>query len=170
MSRKSREKPFAFRGKYLLLTVIALYVVLFAFDGGAAVAALAKSGAVVEKILPILAGVILFTAILNYFLRPEQVARHLGKESGARAWGWALAAGVASHGPMYVWYPMLEDLRAHGMRDGLIVTLFAARVIKLPPLPLMVDYFGLTYTLVLSFYILTGAFLQGWLFEMMDRK
>ena len=170
MSKKKPEKPFAFRGKYLLLIVVVLYVLLLCFDSGAAMAALAGSGAVLGRILPIIAGVILFTAALNYFLRPKQVAEHLGKESGFRAWVWALAAGVVSHGPMYIWYPTLEELRAHGMRDGLIVTLFAARVIKLPPLPLMIDYFGLTYTLVLSFYILAGALVQGWLIEMLERK
>jgi hypothetical protein len=68
--------------------------------------------------------VILFTALLNYFLQPIQVVAHFGRESYIKGWLWALAAGVISHGPMYVWFPLLEDLRNHGILDGLIVTFF----------------------------------------------
>ena len=56
---------------------------------------------------------------------------------------------------------MLADLRSQGARDSLIVAFFYARAIKLPWLPVMISYFGLTFTLVLCFYILLGAWLQG---------
>ncbi len=163
-------KPFAFRGKYLFLTVLIFYCVLFLINSETALSALQKSGSVLLKILPIIAVVILFTALLNYFLQPKQVASHLGRESGVMGWLWALAAGVISHGPMYAWYPLLEDLRSHGMRDGLIVVFFFARAIKIPLLPMMIDYFGWAFTLVLSFYILVGALIQGWMLELLEQK
>ena len=122
------------------------------------------------KILPIFVVVILFTALLNYFIQPKQIADHLGRGSGARGWLWALIAGVISHGPMYAWYPLLEDLRGHGMRDGLIVVFFASRTIKIPLLPIMIDYFGWIFTLLLSFYILIGALVQGWILEIMEQR
>ena len=167
---KKHDKPFAFRGNYLFLTVIIFYGVLFFANSEAALSSLQKSGTVLLKILPIIAVVILFTALLNYFLQPRQFADHLGRESGAMGWLWALAAGVISHGPMYAWYPLLEDLRSHGMRDGLIVAFFASRAIKVPLLPMMIDYFGWRFTLVLSFYILIGALVQGWLMELIERR
>ncbi len=167
---KKQGKPFAFRGKYLFLVVLILYSVLLFVSSETARLALEKSGTVLLKILPIIAVVILFTALLNYFLQPKQVASHLGRESGAMGWLWALAAGVISHGPMYAWYPLLEDLRSHGMRDGLIVVFFTARAIKVPLLPMMIDYFGWAFTLVLSFYILFGALIQGWLLEFLERR
>ena len=160
-----QKKAFTFRGKYFFGVVTALYGVLFFVNSERALAALQKSSAVLLQILPIIAVVILFTALINYFFQPRQVARHLGRESGIRAWLWSLLAGVISHGPMYAWYPMLEDLRSHGMRDGLIVVFFYSRAIKLPLLPMMIDYFGWEFTLVLSFYILLGALAQGWLLE-----
>jgi len=85
----------------------------------------------------------------------------LGKESGFKGWVFALLGGILSHGSSYVWYPMLSELRKHGARDGLIVAFFYARAIKLPWLPVMVSYFGITFTLVLSVYILLGAWIQG---------
>lgn len=166
---KKQDKPFAFRGKYLLWAVIFLYGVFFIISRETAQLALQKSGAILIKILPIFVVVILFTALLNYFLQPRQVASHLGRESGAGGWLWALVAGVISHGPMYAWYPLLEDLRSHGMRDGLIVAFFASRAIKVPLLPMMIDYFGWSFTLILSFYILIGALIQGWILEIMEQ-
>ncbi len=163
------DKPMVFRGKYVLLAVLAAYALVFAVDSAAGMAAMLKSGAVAVKILPVIAGVIVFTALINYTLPPERIVRHLGRNSGVRGWVWALLAGIISHGPIYIWYPTLEELRRHGMRDALIVTLFAARVVKLPLLPLMVGYFGLEFTLILSFYILAGALIQGWLVEKLER-
>jgi uncharacterized membrane protein YraQ (UPF0718 family) len=167
---KNQEKPFSFRGKYLLATVIILYGLFFLFNSHSALLALQKSGSILIKILPIFAVVILFTAFINYLLRPRQIARHLGRDSGSRGWLWALVAGVISHGPMYAWYPLLEDLRKHGMKDGLIVVFFASRTIKIPLLPMMIDYFGLVFTIVLSVYILFGALMQGLLLEKFETK
>jgi len=168
--KKQQDKPFAFRGKYLFLTVLVLYGVLFFLSSQSAQLALQKSGNILMKILPIFLFVILFTALLNYFLQPRQMAEHLGQKSGYKGWLWALAAGVISHGPMYAWYPLLEDLQNHGMRDELIVVFFASRTVKIPLLPMMVDYFGWIFTLVLSFYILIGALAQGQVFQMMERR
>jgi uncharacterized membrane protein YraQ (UPF0718 family) len=166
---KGKNKPFAFRGLYLLSFVVVVYGSVFFFNAQVAGLAIGKSWVVLRKILPILAFVVFFTTLLNFFLRPKKITAHLGKESGAKGWFWALVAGVLSHGPMYAWYPLIEDLRSHGMRDGLIVTFFASRTIKVPLLPMMVDYFGLTFTIVLSFYILIGSVLQGLLLEITER-
>jgi len=162
---KNQDKRFTFRGKYFFLTVLIFYGVIFFFSNQAAKLALMKSSSILIKILPILIFVILFTTLLNYFLKPKQIAGHLDRESGINAWIWALAAGVISHGPMYAWYPLLENLRSHGMRDGLIVVFFASRTIKIPLLPIMIDYFGWVFTLVLSFYLLIGALVQGLILE-----
>jgi len=167
--KKQKDKPLAFRGKYLFSAVFILYSVLFLMNSQYALPALLKSGHILLRIIPIFLVVILFTALLNCFLQPGKIARHLGEKSGCRGWLWALAAGVISHGPMYAWYPLLEDIRNHGMRDRLIVVFFASRTIKIPLLPMMIHYFGLRFTMVLSFYILTGALLQGWIYEVTER-
>lgn len=162
---RKKKQGFSFRGTRFFVLVAAIYILLFFFNPDAALLSLSKAAKVLLKILPILAMVICFTGVLNYFLRPKHIARHLGEESGSMGWFWAMAAGVVSHGPMYIWYPFLEDLREHGARDGLIATFFYARAVKIPLLPLMIDYFGLVFTGVLSLYILVGALLQGLLLQ-----
>ncbi len=167
---KNTKKPFVFRGKYLLFAVLFAYIVVFIVNSDVALQGLSKSGAVLLKVLPILVIVIIFTALINYTLHPKAIVNHFGREGGMKGWLLALVAGVISHGPMYAWYPLIEDLRNQGLRDGLIATFYYARAIKIPLLPLMIDYFGLAFTLVLSLFILVGAFLQGVILEFLKWK
>ncbi len=157
------------RGIPFFLLVAAAYTILFFHDRNQALLALHRGGTILVRILPVLVVVILFTGLVNYLLRPGQIVKHLGAGSGLRGWLIALMAGVISHGPMYVWYPMIQDLRSQGTRDGLIVAFLYARAIKVPFLPLMIDYFGLGFTLVLSCYILLGSFIQGWIMELLSK-
>lgn len=162
---KPQEKPFSFRGKYLLAGVMLLYGVLFFLQQDVVVPALLGSSRVLLKIAPVFLLVILFTSCINFFFQPQQIGAYLGRESGLKGWLTALLAGFLSHGPMYAWYPLFEDLQQHGMRDGLIVVFFYARAVKIPLLPLMIDYFGLIFTLALSVYILIASLIQGLLLE-----
>lgn len=161
---KKQEKPFSFRGKYFFAFVCCVYLLIFVLDQEKAIAALFRGGAVLEKVLPIFLVVIVLTSLLNYLLKPKKITAHLGEESGLKGWLWALASGVVSHGPMYIWYPFFEELLGNNVRKGLIVTFFASRTIKLPMLPMMIDYFGVTFTVVLTLYILICALIQGWLY------
>ncbi|MFP4169347.1 MAG: hypothetical protein ACLFSY_10970 [Desulfonatronovibrionaceae bacterium] len=160
------KKRFTFTGGYFFLAVLILYAGVLVLDAGTACMAAHKAAKIFLRILPILVGVILLTAFINYFLRPARIARHLGRKSGIRGWVWALVGGLLSHGPMYAWYPLLHDLRVQGTRDGLLAAFFASRAVKLPLLPIMIDYFGWIFTLFLCVYILTGAVIQGRLLEM----
>lgn len=164
---KEQKQPFTLRGKYFFLAVVCIYLIMFVWDFSSARVALYNGLHSLVKIVPIFVVVIVCTAAINAALRPRQIVKHLGRESGYKGWCLALLAGVISHGPMYAWYPMIEELRRHGMRDRLIVTFFYSRAIKLPLLPLMVDYFGLLFTCILSFYILIGALLQGACFSVL---
>ena len=156
---------FRFKGAKFFLLVVFVYLVLFFMNSEKAGASLEKSGLVLLQLIPIFLLVIILTAVINYFLKPQQIVKYFGKKSGISGWFYALLGGIVSHGPMYAWYPMLQDMKSHGLRDGLIATFFYARAIKLPLLPLMIDYFGLIFTAVLSVYILVGAYVQGRLVE-----
>ncbi|MET0116833.1 MAG: hypothetical protein ABW090_05370 [Sedimenticola sp.] len=149
------------RGRYFLGVVLLGYLALAFVSPNQAWLALVHGLNLLAMLLPIFCLVILLTALLTYWLKPETIARHLGHESGARGWGIALASGVLSHGPMYAWYPLLQSLRQQGMGNGLITVFLYARSIKLPLLPLMIDYFGLLFVVVFTFYVLVGALMQG---------
>lgn len=89
----------------------------------------------------------------------------MGKESGWKGWLLAIILGIISHGSVYAWYPLLKDLKNHGMREGLIAGFIYSRAIKIPFIPLMIYYFGLKFFIVLTIYMIIGAILEGLLLE-----
>lgn len=153
------------KGKNFLLVIIAIYAILLIFFPLKAEIALKEAGSLLVKISPILLLVIILTALINYFTNPQQLSKNLSEDSGIKAWLITLLAGILSHGPMYAWYPLIKELKQKGLRNSLIAMFFYARAVKLPLLPIMIDYFGLEYTIILNLYIIIGSILQGLIIE-----
>jgi len=159
MSQKKQTKN---KSGYIMFGVVfLLYIVLYFFNADKTLASLFASLKVLKMIIPILLIVFFLTALLNTFINEKKIAKYLGKESGTKGWFIALFGGILSHGSGYIWYPILQELRDKGALDGLVVAFLYARSIKLPWLPLMISYFGTSFTIVLSFYIILGALIQG---------
>jgi len=78
--------------------------------------------------------------------------------------------GILSSGPVYVWYPLLADLREEGMRDSLVAAFMYARAIKIPMIPLLVYYFGWNFTLLFTLYLLIFSVLNGLLVERLTER
>lgn len=161
-------KNIKFKGMKFFTFVVILYIILFFINIDNGFISLKTSALVIVKLLPVFLAVILLTAVINFFLKPKHIAKYLGEDSGAKGWFYALLGGVVSHGPMYVWYPMFEDMKQHGLKNSLIAVFFYSRAIKLPLLPLLIDYFGVIFTVVLSLYILLGALIQGYMIERIE--
>jgi len=149
----------------MLGIVLVLYGVLFFFNTDKTLAALKESLEVLKMIIPILVAVLTLTALLNTFIDEKSISKHLGKQSGVKGWLLALLGGILSHGPGYVWYPMLQNLRERGAKDGLIGAFIYARAVKIPWIPLMIAYFGWAFTVVYTLYVVLGAWVQGVLLE-----
>ena len=152
-------------GTIFLPIVIITYIVLALYHPNKTLNALDASFHVLLKILPIIAAVILLLGVFNYFFDAKKFSQKLSRDAGIKAWFFALAGGVISHGPVYVWYPLLQDLRSNGVRDGLLVAFIYARSIKVPMLPVMIDYFGWKFTLILSVYTLLASVVLGMLMD-----
>ncbi len=150
-----------FKGIKFLIIVLVLYIILLLSDTNHALPALQKSGSILLSLIPLFLLIITLTALINYFLKPKQIIKNFGKDSGTKGILYALIGGIISHGPMYAWYGMMQELRSHGLKDGLIATFMYARAVKLPLLPFMVDLFGMLFTIVMTLYILIAAVLQG---------
>lgn len=156
-----KKKPKSKSGLIMLSVVGCLYLLTFYFNVQAGKEALLVVFDTVKMIAPILLAVFFLMALLNTFIDSKSISRHIGELSGLRGWMIALVGGILSHGPAYVWYPMLSDLRDHGARDGLVVAFFYTRSIKLPWLPLMISYFGLVFTVILTLLVILSAWIQG---------
>ena len=108
-------------GRYALGGTAVLYLAALAVDIDGGRQALAESASILARIAPVLVLVTALIAVSKYTLAPKTVATYVGAESGVTGYLVAILTGIASHGPVYVWYALLCDMRESGMRDGLIV-------------------------------------------------
>jgi len=159
-----KEKSLIAAG-WFVAPIAMLYMATLIMDSSRTGQALVKSGMLILKIVPVLLMVLIFMAVINYFFKPQKMKKLLGKESGIIGWIISLVGGVLSHGSIIIWYPLLKELRDQGMRPGLIASFLYSRAIKLPLLPLLIYYFGWSFSIIFLFYILIAALVQGWLVD-----
>ncbi len=108
-------------GWLFLLCVVAGLSVVAIVDADLVVESFRQAWTLTIKLAPLFILVILMMALSETFLDARWIGRWVGRSSGPRGWLIALAAGTLSVGPMHVWVAILQDLRAKGMREGLIV-------------------------------------------------
>jgi len=162
-----RKKEISY-GLYFLGLVLLLYLVLYLLEPASIQKALRASGEVLVTIAPILVIIIGFMVLLNYFITPKTVSKYMGQGSGVKGWLLAITSGILSHGPIYIWYPLLQELREAGMRSGLVAAFLYNRAIKLPLLPLMIYYFGTMFVAVLLVYMVIVSVIEGKLIEFIE--
>ncbi len=145
--------------------MLLIHLLLLVFYPEIAQQSLHRFGKLFLKIIPALVGVYFLIFLFNLFFHPRQVKKHLGKESGIKGIFLAIAGGIISTGPIYLWYPLLVDLRNKGMRTMLLTIFLYNRAIKIPLLPMMIYYFGLKFTAVLTGLMILASILDGWIVE-----
>ena len=152
-------------GWYFLGIVIIAYIILSIIKPDFLIPTLKYFLKILIKIIPMLVIIIIIMFIINYFVTPKKLVKHLGKDGGAKTWIIAVITGIISTGPIYMWYPMLAELKEHGVRQGFIATFLYTRAIKPALIPLMILYFGLMFTIVLTIVMIIFSIMQGIVLE-----
>lgn len=154
---------------YFLAAVAVTYLVLGVVKTDLARKSLSTAGNIFLKILPAFGVIFAVMVLVNYFVDRKTVKKILGVRSGPKRWIIAVVSGIISTGPIYAWYPLLNDLREKGLDYGFIATFLYNRAVKLPLLPLFIYYFSPTFTGVLLGVMIVVSVLQGLLFVELER-
>ena len=155
---------------YFLGTVVIAYVLLSIFNQEIYLDSLNFFSQIIYKVIPIFVLVFVLMSLSNYFITPQFVIKHL-KEKGLKKWFFVIIGGILSSGPIYMWYPLLADLRSKGLNYGLIACFLYNRAIKVPLIPLAIIYFSWQYILILTFVMIFMSVVQGILInKMMEVK
>ena len=144
------------------VAVLVAYGILFVAMPNKASLALKSSGNIFLNMLMPLGLVFILMLLLNLFLKPTQIARFLGKGSGIKGVLLPAAAGIVSAGPIYVWYPLLKELRGKGAGNSPIVIFLYNRAVKPFLLPVMIAYFGWEYAVILTLLTILGSIPIGY--------
>jgi uncharacterized membrane protein YraQ (UPF0718 family) len=148
-------------GWIFLGTVAGIYAFVGLFDSALMIEGLHRFGSLLARVSPVILVVFVLMFLFSLFVKKRSLVRHLARETGIWAWLFAVLAGVLSAGPIYVWYPLLGELKQRGASNGLIATFLYSRALKLPLLPLMAHYFGWVYTVVVSACIVAFSVISG---------
>lgn len=155
-------------GWIFLAIVVLLYGITALIDEQLALQAMTSFLYMLDRVLSVLLLVFVLIFIINLFLEPAWVTKYLGEKSGIKGWLAAILGGVLSTGPVYPWYALLKELRESGMKTSLIATFLYSRAIKLPLLPMLIHYFGITYALVLTGYLILFSVVCGLAMDMVE--
>jgi uncharacterized membrane protein YraQ (UPF0718 family) len=159
------------KGGWLFLAAVVLaYLAVAVMDVSLAQKAWLFFTGMFVQLIPALLLVFVLMVAVNLLVTPKRIDTYLGKASGYRGWLLAAVGGVFSTGPIYTWYILLRDLKGKGMKMPLIAVFLYSRAVKLPLLPLLIHYFGLAYTLVLSFYLICFSMVSGVVMELIARE
>lgn len=161
MSKKTKQNT----GIYFLGFVILIYVIIGVFKFDLFIQSLSFFVKIFKKVLPIFFIIFAFNYVINSFITQKQINNYIGHSSGYKKWIIAIIAGILSTGPIFMWYPVLQDLQKKGVSYGFIATFIYNRAIKLAPLPVFIYYFGWKYALILSAVLIIFSLIQGFIFE-----
>lgn len=155
-------------GRYFLLIVVILYLIVGIIRIDVILPSLKFSLRIFKNIIPIFVIIFSLMVIIEYFIDPEKAKKYLGKSSGLKRWLIAIVGGIISTGAIYMWYPMLRELKKKGINYGFIAIFLYNRAIKPALIPMMIFYFGLKYVIILTIVMVIGSIIQGIIFEKME--
>ena len=163
---KDSEKSYL--GWYFFIVVVIIYLITSIFEFDAILPSLNFSLKILINVIPIFILVFIIMIVANYYITPKAVNKYLGKTSGLKRWVIAIIGGIISTGPIYMWYPMLKELKKKGVNYGFIATFLYNRAIKLPLIPMIIFYFGLSFTIILTIIMIIMSIIQGLIFEKLE--
>jgi len=138
-----------------------IYLFVYFLNKDYALIAFNDFGGMIFKVVPAITSVFVVMFLVNLFVTSKVIKKYLGKSSGVKGVLYSLLASSFISGPPYILFPLLRDLKRSGMKDSLIATFLYNRNVQVSFVPLMIFYFGIKYTLVISFYIIMFAVLNG---------
>ena len=145
---------------YFLGILILIYLFVSIFNQYIYIKSLIYFGQIIYKVIPIFIMVFVLMTLSNYFITPKFVIKHL-RDKGFKKWFFVILGGILSSGPIYMWYPLLADLKNRGLSYGLIACFLYNRAIKIPLIPLAIIYFSWQYIFILLIIMVFISVIQG---------
>jgi uncharacterized membrane protein YraQ (UPF0718 family) len=165
MKKETNKKAWIF-----LVVVVILFLMVFITNQEKGIKILQFYGHLLMQVLPILVLVYFILLLTNYFVDNKMIKKYMLDAKGYKIWLFTIVAGILSVGPIYMWFPLLKDLKDKGVKDRYLASFLYNRGIKLQWLPVLVLYFGLKYVLVLAFVMTFFSIPQGIITEYFSNK
>ncbi len=160
---KEKLKKISF-DRYFLALVIILYIYFWFTNPGIFQESLKFAFSISLKVIPVFILVFVLMVLVNYFVSRDYLVKQLGRR-GYRKWVFAVVAGIISSGPIYIWYPLLGELKEKGASYGLIACFLYNRSLKIPLIPIFLLYFSLEFIITLGLVMIVASLVQAQIIE-----
>lgn len=153
-----------------LIFMLFLYVIWFILSPELITNSIISTLSSLKELFPILLIAFIIIFIINAFLKPESIKKHLGKDSGIKWWIYTIIWSFFIMMPTYVILPMLWEFKTHGMKNSLLALFMNTRNLQLAFLPVMAYYFWLKFTVIIFILNLIFAIINALIIDRMLSK
>ena len=134
---------------YFIWVVFVVYFLVFFFSKEKFYAITDRFLKLILEFVPMFFVIFVLLFLTNYFVDIKTLKKYLWEEAGLKWWIISILWGIISVWPSYARYPLLEELKNKGIKSKYIAAFIYNRWIKLHFYPVLIMYFGLTYSLIL---------------------
>ncbi len=138
----------------LYIVVIVLYFVTFIFNIDLVKISLFNFLDLYLKIFKILILVFFVMFITNLFLHSNKAKKEFKASKGIKSWIFAILLWILIWWPPYALFPILKEFKTKWVSNSLLAVFLYNRNVKIPYIPISILYFGLSFTIILSLYII----------------
>ncbi len=114
------------------------------------------------EIAPIFIVIFVLMFVVNAYMKNDFILKHM-RGNKVKSWFYIIIGGLFSTGPMYMWYPLLKELKEKGITNGEIACFLYNRAIKPSYFPLIIFYFGWLYSIILTVLMIIASLVQGFI-------
>jgi uncharacterized membrane protein YraQ (UPF0718 family) len=165
------SKKSSFNAKYVFLIVICLaYLVASLINAEKATLAFKNFLIHFFSFLPIFVVMMIMMQLVQLFVHKKDLISKLKKISGKKQKFVYILAGIFSMGPLYVWFPLLKNLKDKNISMGNLASFIYARSIKPIFFPVLFYYFDWKYILSLFISLFIFALIQGFVVDYLLEK
>jgi uncharacterized membrane protein YraQ (UPF0718 family) len=146
-----------------LILILLLYLLTLFFNKDLFIKSILYFKNVLIEVVPILIIVFILTFLANIWINNKKTNKLLTQKAGFLQYMTAVVLGILSSGPIYLWYPLLSELKEKGLKNSLIAIFLYNRAVKIQLIPIIIYYFGLPFLLVTTFFMIIFSLINGYL-------
>jgi uncharacterized membrane protein YraQ (UPF0718 family) len=155
---------------YFLILTLLVYLIIYIINPAKFLEVINYFLNLIKKIILPLIIILLLMILTNLFFDKKHYLQDLRKANKHLKTGLSIIGGIVSSGPIYVWYPLLKNLKEKGLENKYLAIFLYNRSIKLALLPILIGYFGIKFTIILTIVMILVSILQGELIELIIKK
>jgi len=138
-----------------------LYLIIALFNFNIVPQSLIEFKKISYQVLPILVLVFVFIFLANLFLDKKNTIKYLTQPNKFKKYFLAIFFGILSSGPIYMWYPLLSDLKKKGAGNDILAIFLYNRAVKIPLIPMIIYYFGLPFLIIMTILMIFFSVISG---------